>query len=84
MKITAEISYYALMERYQEPVRNFINEIRRNPKIKLEPGTMSSMLTGDFEEVMDLLKQQIKPFMEKYPSVFSLKISNACRSSENL
>jgi len=84
MKITAEISYYALMNQYQEPVGDFINEIRKNPKITLEPGTMSSMLTGDYEEIMDLLKQQIKPFMEKYPSVFSLKISNACKSLEDL
>lgn len=41
---------------------------------------MSSLLTGNYEDVMELLNCQLKPFLEKYPSVFMLKISNACKT----
>jgi len=83
MEITVEISYYPLMEHYQTPVDNFIHELAENRNIKVESGIMSSLVTGLYEEVMSLLKQKLKPFMEKYPSVFTLKISNACKVCES-
>ena len=78
MEITVEISYYPLMELYQKPVDNFIHELSENKNITMESGIMSSVVTGLYEEVMNLLQQKLKPFMEKYPSVFCLKISNSC------
>lgn len=78
MEITVEISYYPLMEHYRKPVEELIDKIAENKKITVDSGTMSSLLTGTYEEVMDLIKLSLKPFMEKYPSVFCLKISNTC------
>ncbi len=80
MEITVEIGYYPLMDNYEKPVEHFIEKLVENKKIALESGTMSSLLTGSYEDVMELLNRQLKPFLEKYPSVFTLKISSACKT----
>ena len=82
MEITIEISYYPLMESHQKTVDDFIHELTKNKNITVEPGIMSSLLTGRYEDVMGLIDQQLKSFMENYPSVFILKISNACKVCE--
>ena len=80
MEVTVEISFYPLVDNYNEPVREFIEEIAKNKKIVVEPGTMSTLLTGQYDDILKLLDQKIKYFMEKYPSVFTIKISNSCKS----
>ncbi len=80
MEITVEIGYYPLMKDYEKPVERFIEKLAENKKIMLESGTMSSLLTGSYEDVMELLNKQLKPFLENYPSIFTLKISSACKT----
>jgi len=80
MEITVEIGYYPLIDDYDKSVERFIEKLAENKKIALENGTMSSLLTGSYEDVMKLLNQQLKPFLEKYSSVFTLKISSACKT----
>jgi uncharacterized protein YqgV (UPF0045/DUF77 family) len=80
MEITIEIGYYPLMNGYKKPVENFIEKLAENKTVTIECGTMSSLLTGSYEDVMELLNKQLKPFLEKYPSVFTLKISSACKT----
>lgn len=82
MEITIEIGYYPMMDDYEKAVESFIEKLAENKKISIEYGTMSSLLTGRYEDVMELLTRQLKPFMEKYPSVFTLKISNACAACQ--
>jgi hypothetical protein len=38
------------------------------------------MITGEYDDVMNILTNVIKPFMEQHPSVFTLKIANACKA----
>jgi len=83
MEITVDISYYPLEEDFNKPVKEFLNAIALNTKVMIESGIMSTVISGDYDDVMSLLTETIKPFMEKYPSVFTLKISNACRTSKN-
>ena len=80
MEVTVEISFYPLVDNYNEPVREFIEAIANNKKIVVEPGTMSTLLTGQYDDIMKLLDQKLKYFMEKYSSVFTIKISNSCKS----
>ncbi len=84
MEITVEISYYPLKEAYNKPVNEFIDVIAKNKKVIIETGTMSTIISGGYGNVMLLLVETIKPFMEKYPSVFNLKITNACKTCKNL
>ncbi|MGD9555747.1 MAG: hypothetical protein AB7V25_01880 [Mangrovibacterium sp.] len=78
MGITVEISYYSLAEDYGSPVKDFLHALGGNEKITMIPGTMSTVMSGEYDEVMRLLTESIRPFMEKYPSVFVMKIANAC------
>lgn len=83
MEITVEISFYALQEDYDSPVLEFLNKISKNNEISVKTGTMSTLISGKYDKTMDLLVQTIKPFMERYPSVFTLKIANACKACKN-
>ena len=65
MEITVEISYYPLMVDYLELVEQFLQKLAENKRVKLEIGTMSSLIIGTHDEVMELLKVQLKPFLEK-------------------
>lgn len=78
MHITVEISYYPLLERYEEPVSELVALLENQPGVEAEIGTMSTLLRGDYDAVMALLTGAMQQLMSKYPSVFNLKISNSC------
>lgn len=80
MYITVEISYYPLIEKYGAAVIQLLDQISASPDILVETSAMSTLISGEYELVMDLLRNELKPFMEKYPSVFVLKIANACKT----
>ncbi|MDF1550018.1 MAG: YkoF family thiamine/hydroxymethylpyrimidine-binding protein [Bacteroidales bacterium] len=77
MIITAEISYYPLTDNYATPVNYFI-ELISDKNIKVEAGKMSTILIGDYNDIMELLKESMDELMKKYPSIFNIKISNSC------
>lgn len=83
MEVTVEISFYPLKDNYLAPVEHFIQELKENRGTTVEPGTMSTLISGRYEDVMELLHHKLKLFMEKYPSVFNLKVSNACKTCDN-
>jgi uncharacterized protein YqgV (UPF0045/DUF77 family) len=80
MTITVEISYYPLDKEFENPIIEFIRSIESNGKVKTEPGHMSTLIGGEYTDVMAVLTENIKPFMEKYPSVFALRMTNACKT----
>jgi uncharacterized protein YqgV (UPF0045/DUF77 family) len=77
MTVTVEISYYPLTEDFKEPVNNFIGKLT-GKNITVETGRMSTILSGEYDELMSLLTKSMGDLMERYPSVFNLRISNAC------
>jgi uncharacterized protein YqgV (UPF0045/DUF77 family) len=78
MHITVEISYYPLVADYDKPVLELLALLENHPDVSVETGTMSTLLSGEYEVVMGLLNRSMKQLMQKYPSVFSLKVANAC------
>lgn len=78
MHITVEMSYYPLLERYEGPVNELLALLHAHPGVECEPGTMSTLLRGEYETVMALLNGVMPQLMARYPSVFDLKISNSC------
>ena len=83
MKISIEISYYPLKDDYSKHVKEFIHAIADNSRVMTDPGVMSTIISGDYDDVMLLLVKTIKSIMEKYPSVFTLKITNACKTCKS-
>ena len=77
MFITAEISYYPLTNEYSKAIDLFIEKLAI-PGISIKSGTMSTLLTGEFHDVMDVIKKATEELMKIHPSVFNIKISNAC------
>ncbi|RUA24859.1 MAG: hypothetical protein DSY76_07340 [Bacteroidetes bacterium] len=77
MIITIEISYYPLNGDITEPINRFVEKLKVEG-IKVETGIMSSVITGEFDTVMKSLSKSMKEVMDKYPSVFNIKISNSC------
>ena len=78
MYISVEISYYPLLESFDIPVHEFLAGLKENKNIEIEIGKMSSLITGEYNEVMSLLQKNIKKVMENYPSIFTIKLSNTC------
>ncbi len=78
MIVSVEISYYPLTGDFITPVNAFIQQLAWEG-IAVETGQMSTIITGEWETVMKLLTKSMGDLMEKYPSVFTMKISNSCQ-----
>lgn len=78
MIVTVEISYYPLTEDFNTPISSFLQQLSGSD-LAIETGTMSTQITGEYSDVMRLLTSAMGALMEHYPSVFNLKLSNACR-----
>lgn len=77
MIITLEISYYPLADNYSIIIDDFIRKIS-NKNITVEIGKMSTIMIGEYDEIMGILTNSMKELMIEYPSIFNLKISNSC------
>jgi len=77
MIITLEISYYPLADNYSNIVDDFISKIS-NKNITIEIGKMSTIMIGEYDEIIGVLTNSMKELMIEYPSIFNLKISNSC------
>lgn len=75
MKVTLDISYYPLQEDFIGPIDSFIENLEKKG-IAVEVGKMSTAMVGDYDEIMLALKESMGDFMEQYPSVFNIKITN--------
>jgi uncharacterized protein YqgV (UPF0045/DUF77 family) len=80
MQITVEISYYPLSDQYKKPINDLLDRLLKHPDVGITTGIMSSVLAGEYDVVMNVLTREIKPLLEKYPSIFILKIGNACKA----
>lgn len=77
MIISVEVSYYPLADKFNQPISEFIKLLNKEG-ITVTPGTMSTVITGDMDLVTQTLQLAMNTVMQSYPSVFNLKISNAC------
>ena len=79
MKTTVEISLYKLQEEdssgnYKLIVKKFLKSIQ-NKNLEIETNGLSSLIYGDYSDIIELLNNEVRDFLDKYKSVFVLKIS---------
>ena len=79
MKTTVEISLYKLQEEdsngnYKLIVKEFLKSIQ-NKNLEIETNGLSSLIYGDYSDIIELLNNEVKDFLDKHRSVFVLKIS---------
>lgn len=83
MIISAEISLYALSKEYEKPVWDFLNNLHtnyQNSGIQIETTAMSTTITGEYSQIMQLLQAEVIQVFEHHNAVFVCKIANGCLS----
>jgi uncharacterized protein YqgV (UPF0045/DUF77 family) len=84
MIATIEISMYALTDGYEEKVIDFIQRIKKNKEIRVEVGGLSTMLYGEYNLLMQVVKEEMKHDFENGKAVFILKIAGSELTKEKL
>ena len=87
MKTTVEISLYKLQEEdssddYRLVVKEFLSSLE-NKNLEIETNGLSSLIYGDYSDIIELLNNEVKYFLDKYRSVFVLKISKGILKYKN-
>ena len=77
MQVAVDISLYPLTEEFIPPIKDVIERLNEYPEIKVATNAMSTQLRGEYEVVMDALKQEIGETFGQLPkAVFVIKILN--------
>ena len=78
MTIQAEISLYTLGVKSQSPAINDLITVLKKHEIEIEPGRMSSIISGDSDKLFPALQEAFETVSENSHIVMTFKISNAC------
>ena len=78
MVVSVEISLYPLGEDSNNAIDVFIKLLSKSKLLTVEPGKMSTIITGELSEIMETLSSSMEKVFEGGAAVFNLKISNCC------
>ncbi len=78
MTISLEISLYPFAENYSEDVNLFLDNIYAHKDLTVETNSMSTIIVGEYQDIMTLINSEIFRFFKNNKAVFVLKISNGC------
>lgn len=77
MKVAVDISLYPLDAEFIPPIKDVIERLNAHETIEVWTNAMSTQLFGEFDAVMDALKQEIGTSFEQLPkAVFTIRILN--------
>ena len=63
-----------IRDSYKLIVKEFLKSIQ-NKNLEIETNGLSSLIYGDYSDIIELLNNEVRDFLDKYRSVFVLKIS---------
>jgi len=78
MEISAQISLYPLGRKKLSPAIEEAWKVIGKYDILVEKGAMSTVLTGDREEIFNAVKETFEKLSEKGMLVLTVTFSNAC------
>lgn len=84
MKASIEISLYPLSENYKDRIVSFIKRLRIRDDIEVVSNGMSTQLFGDYDVLMDLIKNELRPELEMHRTMAILKIGDGFLKQENI
>ena len=84
MTATIEISMYPLTEQYKQKIIDFILRIKQNKNIRVEVIGLSTKLVGEYDLLMDILKNEMRFVFENEKAVFILKVAGKEMSGNSL
>jgi len=77
MRVAVDISLYPLDADFIPPIRDVIERLNQYDDIEVVTNPMATQLRGEYETVMNALKQEIAVTFEAIPkAVFAIKILN--------
>jgi len=77
MRVAVDISLYPLDADFIPPIKDVIDRLNAYESIDVVTNPMATQLRGEYDEVMDVLKQEIGTTFEQMPkAVFAIKILN--------
>jgi uncharacterized protein YqgV (UPF0045/DUF77 family) len=66
MKLSVEISVYPLKDIYIPAIQDFIDRLNSHANLQVLTNTMSTQIFGDYEVVMDVIKQEMRKSYEQF------------------
>jgi len=77
MRVAVDISLYPLDADFIPPIKDVIARLNDHEQLEVWTNAMSTQVVGEFDEVMDALRQEIGATFEQVPkAVFAIKILN--------
>jgi uncharacterized protein YqgV (UPF0045/DUF77 family) len=77
MRVAVDISLYPLDQDFIPPIDDVIRRLNSHDGIDVVTNPMATQLRGEFDVVMDALKQEIGTTFNEVPkAVFAIKILN--------
>ena len=77
MKVAVDISLYPLDAEFSPPIKDVIDRLNTHDDLEIWTNAMSTQVIGDFDTVMDALKQEIGTTFDRIPKgVFVMKMFN--------
>ncbi len=74
MQLKVEMSFYPLKEDYIPSIKSYIESLHQYSEISIETNTMSTQICGDYDKVMQLVTETMKPaFQQQQKAVFVCK-----------
>tara|TARA_R110001583_G_scaffold23297_3_gene86211 strand:+ start:3332 stop:3616 length:285 start_codon:yes stop_codon:yes gene_type:complete len=78
MELSVEISKYPLSENYIPAIKNFIERLQATEGLSVVGNTMSTQVFGDYDLVMDTLKEEMRRSYEQFgKAIFVCKFIGA-------
>jgi len=77
MKVAVDISLYPLDADFLPPIKDVIARLNTHEGLEIWTNAMSTQIVGEFDDVMDALRQEIGTTFESIPKgVFVMKMFN--------
>lgn len=84
MIVTAEISLNPLSDSYASVVTQFCEGLLANAAIEVRVSGLSTLLIGEYSQVMSAIEEQLIPVFDAHKAVFHLKMAPGHHTVEGL
>ncbi len=74
MQASIEISLYPLSAEYKRQILDFIASLKVSEDIEVSTGELSTLITGDYQNIMNLVRDKLEMVFSNQRAVAVLKI----------
>lgn len=78
MIASLEITLYPLGPDPNDTVQYFIDQLSGYKNLEIETNKLSTIITGNYDDLFEFLNLECKKLFEKSPASFVIKHSNTC------